>query len=157
MEATFAAQHAVRVDEALQVPRLYAFDPRSQRAQVVGGVQLAHHGGAHLVGDRARTQEVERLLHRREVERGDADGFGVTLWRVLHVHGRIIHKAFLNKRAQAAGEAAVRIQLHGEPQLVHASAELIDTGLQQRFTACDAHAVEQPLAFAEEREELVDR
>lgn len=29
VEATFAAQHAVRVDEALQVPRLYAFDPRS--------------------------------------------------------------------------------------------------------------------------------
>ena len=156
MESSGASQHAFLVDETLQEPCLGTGDPLCQGTQVALRMQLAHHGGAELVGHRSLQQERHAFAHTRKVEPVHSDGFLVALRRVLHVHGHIVHQPLAHERPQPVGEAAVRVQLDGESAFAHVSAEIGQARLEQRLPAGDAYAVQKPLPLVQEGEEVFE-
>ena len=136
--------------------KLCTGDPLCQGTQVALRMQLAHHGGAELVGHRTLQQERHAFVHTRKVEPVHPDGFRVALRRVLHVHGHIVHQPLAHERPQPVGEAAVRVQLDGESAFAHVSAEIGQARLEQRLPAGDAYAVQKPLPLVQEGEEVFE-
>ena len=96
-------------------------------------------------------------MNGRNVEIGNAHGFGIARGRVLHVHGHVVYQPVLDKRAQTFGVAAVGVELHLESPIANFLAEFGQPGLQKRLAAGDADAVEELLSLVEKCEELVSR
>lgn len=98
---------------------------------------------AEFIIHKTGKKKIHAFPHGRKVKSaGVSRRFCVTPPRILDVHRHIIDEACLHDGPEPVRERAVRVELYRVAESPHVTQKVFQTGLQKRFSAGDADAVE---------------